>query len=86
MNVSQLFKQKLGIVKTLLSEDDDGPDNEKVVQKLGVDITAVESVPTAIFCFLRAQRPINGIKTKNPCRRAIQYAVSCTFHDCIMIE
>lgn len=67
---------QLGIIKTLISENDEGPHNEKVVQTLGNSVTALYSVPTAIFCFLRAQKPITGIQTENPVRRAIQYAVS----------
>ncbi|OAD52966.1 Poly(ADP-ribose) glycohydrolase ARH3 [Eufriesea mexicana] len=36
----------------------------------------VGKVPSAIFCFLRAQKPITGIQIENPFRRAIQYAIS----------
>ncbi|XP_034944045.1 ADP-ribose glycohydrolase ARH3-like [Chelonus insularis] len=50
--------------------------DEEVIQNLGNNVTALDSVPTAIFCFLRAQYPVNGIKTDNPMRRAIQYAIT----------
>jgi poly(ADP-ribose) glycohydrolase ARH3 len=60
----------------LLEQGDKEPIPEKVIKELGNDISGLRSVPTAIFCFLRAQRPIDGIKTENPFRRAIQYAVS----------
>ena len=70
------YKVQLGILKTLISENDDGQHTEKVVEKLGNSVTALYSVPTAIFCFLRAQKPITGIQTENPFRRAIQYAIS----------
>ncbi|XP_032685302.1 ADP-ribose glycohydrolase ARH3-like isoform X2 [Odontomachus brunneus] len=70
------YKDQLCAIKELISEDGDGPHDEKIVQRLGTDINALYSVPTAIFCFLRAQRPIKGIKTDNPLRRAIQYAIT----------
>ncbi|XP_076249870.1 ADP-ribosylhydrolase ARH3 [Calliopsis andreniformis] len=70
------YKVQLSIVKTLICEDGEGPHNEKVIEKLGNSVAALYSVPTAIFCFLRAQKPITGIQTENPFRRAIQYAIS----------
>ncbi|XP_054003802.1 ADP-ribosylhydrolase ARH3-like isoform X1 [Hylaeus anthracinus] len=72
----QPYKAQLDIIKTLISESNEGPHEEKVVQKLGNSVTALYSVPTAIFCFLRAQKPITGIETENPLRRAVQYAIS----------
>ncbi|XP_019887264.1 poly(ADP-ribose) glycohydrolase ARH3 isoform X2 [Ooceraea biroi] len=75
----QPYKERLTIVKNLLFEDDTSwtsPSDEKVIQELGVGIRAIESVPTAIFCFLRAQRLIRGIRTQNPLRRTIQYAIT----------
>lgn len=74
------YKDQLCAIKELISEDGDGPHDEKVVQRLGININALYSVPTAIFCFLRAQKPIKGITTDNPFRRAIQYAVSYKLH------
>ena len=75
----QPYKIQLGTIKSLISEAGEGPHAEKVVQKLGNSVTALYSVPTAIFCFLRAQKPITGIETENPFRRAIQYAVSSVY-------
>lgn len=72
----QPYKKELIMIKTLISEAGEGPHAEKIVQKLGTSVTALYSVPTAIFCFLRAQKPITGIDTDNPFRRAIQYAIS----------
>ncbi|XP_014215558.1 poly(ADP-ribose) glycohydrolase ARH3 isoform X2 [Copidosoma floridanum] len=73
----QPYKKRLTLVKKLLSEKNGNkPTPDQVVHELGNDITGVGSVPTAIFCFLRAQSPIEGIRTENPLRRAIQYAVS----------
>ncbi|XP_076624159.1 ADP-ribosylhydrolase ARH3 isoform X1 [Colletes latitarsis] len=72
----QPYKIQLDLIKTLISEDGEGPHDEKVVKQLGNNIAALYSVPTAIFCFLRAQKPIIDIQTENPLRRAIQYAIS----------
>ncbi|XP_006623712.1 ADP-ribose glycohydrolase ARH3-like [Apis dorsata] len=72
----QPYKIQLAIIKSLISENNEGPHDEKVIQKLGNSVAALYSVPTAIFCFLRAQKPIIGIQTENPFRRAIQYAIS----------
>ena len=72
---AQPFKGQLGVVKKLLMLQDEGPHAQMVVDELGNEIIAVRSVPTAIYCFLRAQKPIKGIQTENPLRRAIQYAV-----------
>lgn len=69
------YKERLCIIKEMISMDD-GPHDEKVVHELGIGFSGLYSVPTAIFCFLRAQKPIVGISTDNPFRRAIQYAVS----------
>ncbi|CAL1675890.1 unnamed protein product [Lasius platythorax] len=91
---SQPFKERLSIVKNLLSEDGDEsneqrivkelganlrglePNEQRVVKELGANVRALESVPTAIFCFLKAQRRIKRIRTNNPVRRAIQYAIT----------
>nr|XP_050845157.1 ADP-ribosylhydrolase ARH3-like isoform X2 [Vespula vulgaris] len=70
----QPYKLKLDILQQLIAAEKDVT-NEEVVRQLGNGIAALYSVPTAIFCFLRAQQPINGIETENPLRRAIQYAV-----------
>ncbi|CAL7938948.1 unnamed protein product [Xylocopa violacea] len=72
----QPYKVQLGILKSLISEEGEGSHDDKVVQKLGNSVAALYSVPTAIFCFLRAQKPITGIQTENPFRRAVQYAIS----------
>ncbi|XP_071871330.1 ADP-ribosylhydrolase ARH3 [Bombus fervidus] len=72
----QPYRVQLCMVKSLISEDGEASHDEKVIQKLGNSVAALYSVPTAIFCFLRAQKPITGIQTDNPFRRAIQYAIS----------
>ncbi|EGI59450.1 Poly(ADP-ribose) glycohydrolase ARH3 [Acromyrmex echinatior] len=81
-DTSELYKERLNIVKNLLSEDGGdldtivSPNEQRVAEELGVNVRALESVPTAIFCFLKAQRRIKKIRTDNPLRRVIQYAIS----------
>lgn len=51
-------KQLIEMQKLLVKKADD----EEVVETLGTSISALYSVPTAIYCFLRAQEGIPGIK------------------------
>ncbi|KAL0111704.1 hypothetical protein PUN28_013121 [Cardiocondyla obscurior] len=73
---SKLYREQLNLAKNLLSEPGDDPNEQRVVEELGVNVSALESVPTAIFCFLRAQRRIKNIKTDNQLKRTIQYAIT----------
>ncbi|GAB1866309.1 ADP-ribosylhydrolase ARH3 [Camponotus japonicus] len=73
---SQPYKERLKRVKNLLSETRDEPNEQRIVKELGNNVRALESVPTAIFCFLKAQKRIKRIRTNNPVRRAIQYAIT----------
>ncbi|KAK5649651.1 hypothetical protein RI129_000680 [Pyrocoelia pectoralis] len=68
------YKEKLVDIQKLLDSGND--DTEEIIRILGNDIFALHSVPTAIFCFLRAQTPIPRITTDNRFRRSIQYAIS----------
>ncbi|CAD7093144.1 unnamed protein product [Hermetia illucens] len=69
------FTQQLKEVKTLLDSPNPLSEDE-VLNALGHDVTAIYSVPTAIFIFLRAQGPIEGIQSENPFRRTLEYAIS----------
>ena len=74
---AQPYKSQLNLLRGLLKEEGEkNPTTAKVIKQLGNDISGLKSVPTAIFCFLRAKRPIDGIRTDNHFRRAVQYAVS----------
>ncbi|XP_058806431.1 ADP-ribosylhydrolase ARH3-like [Phymastichus coffea] len=74
---AQPYKIQLDVMKKLLQEQGaDKPIVKNVIRELGNDISGLRSVPTAIFCFLRAQKPIEGINTNNCFRRALQYAIS----------
>lgn len=52
------------------------PDPEEIRDELGVFIAALDSVPAAIYCFLRATKPIEGLEDRNPFERTILYAIS----------
>ncbi|EFN69445.1 Poly(ADP-ribose) glycohydrolase ARH3 [Camponotus floridanus] len=73
---SQPYKERLKRVKNLLSDTRDEPNEQRIAKELGNNVRALESVPTAIFCFLKAQKRIKRIRTNNPVRRAIQYAIT----------
>ncbi|CAH1994390.1 unnamed protein product [Acanthoscelides obtectus] len=69
------YQDKLKIVEDLIGKSYEDLD-EEVIFQLGNGISAYESVPTAIHCFLRAQNDIARIETGNQFRRTIQYAIS----------
>ncbi|GLH00526.1 Putative adp-ribosylglycohydrolase posttranslational modification [Gryllus bimaculatus] len=69
------YQAQLRVVKDLLEKGDAASD-EEVQMKLGTSVAALYSVPTAIFCFLRARTNIPEIETDNPFRRTLQYAIS----------
>lgn len=73
------YQEKLKMVQELLTTDQTSEFLDKdhnVIVNLGNNVSAFGSVPTAIYCFLKAQNEISGIKTDNTFRRTIQYAVS----------
>ncbi|EEB18428.1 ADP-ribosylglycohydrolase, putative [Pediculus humanus corporis] len=69
------YETQLTLMKNFFSKESP-PSDEEVVTKLGNSVSSIFSVPTAIYCFLRAQERIPKIDTDNPFRRAIQYAIS----------
>lgn len=71
---STAYQDKLQIILELLEQQDVSSD--KVIEILGNGISAYESVPTAIYCFLRAQKEIPQIDTNDIFRRTIQYAIT----------
>lgn len=58
---SQCYTTQIKEMKNLLCRD---ADDEEVIECLGTSIAALYSVPTAIYCFLRAQKEIPGIKVR----------------------
>ncbi|CAL8072535.1 unnamed protein product [Calicophoron daubneyi] len=69
------FSKKFGLVKELLSKSKD-ISKSKVVKLLGNDLCAINSVPTAIYVFLRSLRPISGIPFESIPLRCLAYAIS----------
>ncbi|BES91662.1 poly(ADP-ribose) glycohydrolase [Nesidiocoris tenuis] len=68
------YQIQLKLMQKLLQKKD--VDNDEVVEVLGNNVLSIYSIPTAIYCYLRAQQPIEFIKTDNIFRRVIQYAIS----------
>lgn len=68
------YKKQLEEMDRLLSQEN--VHNEEVEKVLGTSVAALYSVPTAVYCFLRAQQPIPNIETNCPFHRTIQYAIS----------
>lgn len=58
------YQKQLDIVKGFLTCEEKDRPNEEIVKRLGTSIAALYSVPTAIYCFLRAQTAIPGIKVR----------------------
>lgn len=56
-----LYVKKLEKVLELL-EHGESVDGEQVEEELGVDVSAHRSVPTAIYSFVRASKPISSIE------------------------
>ncbi|XP_064609017.1 ADP-ribosylhydrolase ARH3-like [Liolophura sinensis] len=50
--------------------------SEQIAEDLGNDVSALDSVPTAIYSFLRAQESIEGLPVKVPFERAVLYAIT----------
>lgn len=68
------YENQLKIMKDFLKEN--SVTSDEVIEKLGNSISSIFSVPTAIYCFLRAQDDIPDIVTNNSFRRTLQYAIS----------
>ncbi|KAL1460980.1 hypothetical protein WDU94_012914 [Cyamophila willieti] len=68
------YTNKLDKIRHLLN--DSKTSVKDVVRALGHGIAAHESVPTALYVFLRSLQPIPGIECDNPVSRTIQYAIA----------
>lgn len=58
------YYSKLEAMENLLEKEEKGDNilDEEVDKILGTSVTALHSVPTAIYCFLRAQKQIPKIE------------------------
>lgn len=61
-DIEMPYVEQLKLVKNLLMTEN--LDDEVVIDILGNSIRAQFSVPTALYCFLRAQKPIESIQVK----------------------
>lgn len=57
------YQNQLNFIKQILQVNtpEDPVSDEEIIYALGTDISALRSVPTAIYCFLRAQSSIPSI-------------------------
>ncbi|XP_052226762.1 ADP-ribosylhydrolase ARH3-like isoform X2 [Dreissena polymorpha] len=69
------YWQKLNIVREFVKRDTQ-PSVEEVTKQLGVYIAALDSVPAALYCFLRALNEIDGLEGRNGFERTIMYSIS----------
>ncbi|CAL8094245.1 unnamed protein product [Calicophoron daubneyi] len=73
--VFEKYKSKFECVNSLLQLDRDPPATE-VVERLGNDLQALNSVPTAIYIFLRSLKPIPSIPFDSVLLRCLACAIS----------
>lgn len=59
---SETYWKKLQTIKILLEEGNDVQSNETIINHLGNHKEAFRSIPTALYCFLRAQTDIPHIE------------------------
>lgn len=71
----QPYCSKLDVIKDFISRDD--VTTEDVCRYLGTNVSALGSVPTAIYCFLRGARgDIVGIANRSAVEQTILFAIS----------
>ena len=72
------FTEKLRKVKDILNNEAKRNTYtvDKIVALLGNDISALKSVPTAIYAALRGQLPIDGFESNSPFVRTLFYSLS----------
>lgn len=75
-NSNLTYLQQLKCIENLLDEDVSEENLENIVNKLGNDIAAVRSAPTALFCFLKAKNPVEGFCESSPFQRTLELAMS----------
>lgn len=68
---------KLMLIKKIVSDPAQDPSPVEVAKMLGNDITAQGSVPTAIYSFLRSQRPLTDFDHESPYVRCLYFAIAC---------
>lgn len=69
------YVEKLELIKTYLKQEEQ-PTQLTVHTELGADISAFESVPAAVYSFLRSQKDFADLKDRNSFEKTIVYAIS----------
>lgn len=70
------YQNQLKEIKRLLNPVNAKPSEDEILNILGHSVAALYSVPTAIFCFLKGIQDMEEVKSDNPFRRTIEYAIS----------
>jgi len=52
------------------------PPLDDIQNVLGVHVSAIRSVPTAVYCYLAGLNPIEGVECENTFQRVVQFAIS----------
>ncbi|CAH8496028.1 unnamed protein product [Heterobilharzia americana] len=68
------YKERFGYVRSFLLADTD-PSVKDVVGRLGNNLEAINSVPTAIYVFLRCLRPVHEIEFDSVVLRCVVYSI-----------
>jgi len=72
----QSYTQQLKTILNLLNVPYKDENQDKIVKDLGNDIASIRSAPTALFSFLKAQKPIEGFCETNEFQRTLEVAMS----------
>ena len=73
---NQTYSQQLKTISSLLDVTFEEDNKEKLVKALGNDVAAIRSAPTALFSFLKAQKPIEGFCETNEFQRTLEVAMA----------
>ncbi|KAM7302857.1 ADP-ribose glycohydrolase ARH3 [Ixodes scapularis] len=68
---------KMELIKKIVRDPTQDPTPAEVAVMLGNDMSAQGSVPTAIYSFLRSQRPLADFEHKSPYVRCLYFAIAC---------
>jgi len=68
------YTKKLETMKEFLSRDD--VSTSEIIENLGHHISALKSIPTSIYAFLKATRPVPNFPVENPFERTIGLAIT----------
>ncbi|CAL1279246.1 unnamed protein product [Larinioides sclopetarius] len=70
------FCESLKNIEEIYLQDQEDISANEIAERLGNDVSASKSVPTAIYSFLRGMKPISEFECLNPFARTIYFAIS----------